>query len=481
MRYFILPIFFILLLPSVLYAQEPVPAGSKRGGDVKAGKEVYDRECWKCHGKEGKGDGPDGANVFPKPRDFTSGIFKYKTSSYKELFPFDWDLFQTISDGLTGTAMPSWKGKLSDKEIWDVIAYIKTFGGIDEEAKEKVSYAGYIRPSAESIAKGKELFLDRCSECHGNEGRGNTSKKLKDDWGNKIWPRDLTKGYTFRIGNSPREIYTRISTGISGTPMPAFTDPKKNKALSTEDAWHIANYVTSLDEKEKVFKEGKGKVLAARFKETFPEEFDDPAWMEGTSFTFPLSPQVGAGEKPFTPLTDTITARAFYNDKDIVFLLEWDDRNYSKPRDPDSEKLADGELYDDAVALYFPAGVVREDASKPYFGLGDEKNPVNVWYLTASGIRKEFDLKGVEVFDVKNIRKSLAVNAKGEYRNGRWKVIMKRTRKTSLDIDAQFEAGRLTPLAMAVWDGTNGEKDLKHTFSGWFLVELKAHGEGECF
>lgn len=475
MKALVLTIAFIIMIPAISYAQK---------GDAGAGKKVYDKECWKCHGKGGMGDGPDGANVDPKPRDFTSGIFKYKTANYKEMFPFDWDLFQTISDGLGGTAMPPWQGKLSEKEIWDVIAYIKTFGGIDGEAKEKVSYTGHVRPSADSISKGREFFLDRCAECHGDEGRGNTSKRLKDDWGNAIWPRDFTKGYTFRIGNSPREIYTRIATGIAGTPMPSFSDPNSKKRLSTEEMWHVANYAASLDDKAKVFKEGKGKVLTARFKETLPEDLNDPSWMGVESFTFPLSPQVSKGEKPFISLIDTISAKAFYNDKDIVFFLEWNDRTYSRPGNPDSEKLADGELYDDAVALYLPAGVVREDISKPYFGLGDEKNPVNVWYLPASGSRKEFDFKGAEVFDGKNLRKRFMVDAKGEYRNGTWRAVMKRSIKTPVapDVrDAQFEAGRLTPLALAVWDGTNREKGLKHTFTGWFWVGLQPPGEGECF
>ena len=152
MKRLVLIIAFIILIPTISYAQK---------GDVVAGKEIYNKECWKCHGKEGRGDGPDGANVDPKPRDFTSGVFKYRTSSYKEMLPFDRDLFQTISDGLTGTAMPTWKGKLTEKDIWDVIAYIKTFPEIDGEATEKVSYAGRIRPSAESVSKGRELFLDR--------------------------------------------------------------------------------------------------------------------------------------------------------------------------------------------------------------------------------------------------------------------------------------------------------------------------------
>ena len=263
--------------------------------------------------------------------------------------------------------------------------------------------------------------------------------------------------------------------------MPSFADPKNKKVLSTEEMWHIANYVASLDEKEKVFKEEKGKVLVARFKETLPEDLDDPLWKEVAPFIFPLSPQVGKGGKPFTSLIDTINARAFYNDKDIVFLLEWNDRTYSRPGNPDSERLADGDLYDDAVALYLPAGVVREDISKPYFGLGDEKNPVNVWYLTASGLRKEFDLKGVEVFDGKNLRKRLIIDAKGEYRNGMWRAVLKRTIKTPLAQDVQFEAGRLIPLAVAVWDGTNGEKGLKHTFTGWFWVGLQPPGVGGCF
>ena len=446
-----------------------------------AGKEIYNRECWKCHGKEGKGNGTDGENLDPRPRDFTSGLFKYRTSSYREVLPFDRDLFQTISEGLTGTGMPAWKGKLSEKDIWDAIAYIKIFAGMDEAPKEKVSYTGRIRPSPDSIAKGRELFLDRCAECHGEEGRGNPSKKLKDEWGNKIWPRDFTKGYTFRIGNTPREIYARIAIGILGTPMPSFADPNSKKFLNTAEMWHIANYVSSLENKERVFKEGKGKVLIAKFKETLPEEFDDPLWKEAPSFTFPLNPQISAGIKPFNSLIDTITARALYNDNEITFLLEWNDRTYSKSGDPDSEKLADGELYNDAAALYIPAGVVREDVSKPYFGLGDEKNPVNVWYLAANSLKMELDLKGTEVFDSKNSRKKLMVNSKGEYKNGIWRAIIKRAIKTPQEQDAQFEVRRLTPLALATWDGTNGENGLKHTFTGWFWVGIQPQGTGGCF
>lgn len=73
------------------------------------------------------------------------------------------------------------------------------------------------------------------------------------------------------------------------------------------------------------------------------------------------------------------------------------------------------------------------------------------------------------------------VDAKGEYRHGKWMAFIKRAIKSPSAADTQFEIGRVTPLAIAVWDGTNGEKGPKHTFSGWFFVGLKPHGKGGCF
>ena len=91
-------------------------------GDPKAGKAKYDANCIGCHGATGKGDGAAAAALNPKPQDHTDGkIMNALSDKY---------LFDIIKDG--GAAMkkapfmPASNKKLSDQEIWDVVAYIRS-------------------------------------------------------------------------------------------------------------------------------------------------------------------------------------------------------------------------------------------------------------------------------------------------------------------------------------------------------------------
>lgn len=87
-------------------------------GNAEAGKKIYVAKCSLCHGAAGKGDSPAGASLNPKATDFTD---KAKMSKSDE------ELFKSISNGIKGTAMMGFAGSLSEKERWDVIAYIRTF------------------------------------------------------------------------------------------------------------------------------------------------------------------------------------------------------------------------------------------------------------------------------------------------------------------------------------------------------------------
>ncbi|MCK5877709.1 MAG: c-type cytochrome, partial [Candidatus Marithrix sp.] len=69
------------------------------------GAEIYQFRCAICHGEEGDGDGATADFLYPKPRDFTLGAFKYKTSP-GSLPARDEDLINTIKYGLQGTGMP---------------------------------------------------------------------------------------------------------------------------------------------------------------------------------------------------------------------------------------------------------------------------------------------------------------------------------------------------------------------------------------
>src|SRR2546427_11977664 len=83
--------------------------------DANAGKAVYERKCLLCHGEKGDGKGPAAELLDPKPRDFTSGIYKIRTTATKA--PTDQDLFRVVSEGMPGTSMPAW-AVLSEKDRW---------------------------------------------------------------------------------------------------------------------------------------------------------------------------------------------------------------------------------------------------------------------------------------------------------------------------------------------------------------------------
>lgn len=87
------------------------------GGDARKGKAVYEKSCVLCHGPQGRGDGPVGKTINPPAADFTSAASKKKT---------DAELLATIETGRPPTAMVGWKGQLSEAEIQDVLAYVKS-------------------------------------------------------------------------------------------------------------------------------------------------------------------------------------------------------------------------------------------------------------------------------------------------------------------------------------------------------------------
>ncbi|MBX3235966.1 MAG: cytochrome c [Nitrospiraceae bacterium] len=84
--------------------------------DVLRGKTVFERNCLRCHGAGGWGDGPDAAGLKVRPADF------HRFSSYLKS---DEELQRTIEHGIVFSPMHAWQGQLTETDVQDVLAYIR--------------------------------------------------------------------------------------------------------------------------------------------------------------------------------------------------------------------------------------------------------------------------------------------------------------------------------------------------------------------
>ena len=456
------------------------PEASAATGNAKAGEAIYQKRCWWCHGKKGAADGPASKFLIPPPRDFTLGMYKYKSSEPKAEIVRDEDLFNIITNGMPGTGMPAWNDILKDQDRWDVVAYIKTLTDMFGKAANppQIDLSKKIKSSADSIEKGKKAFeTAKCFECHGQEGRGDLSKKLKEDSGVRVWPRNFTKPWTFRGGYTAEDIYARVSNGIPNTPMPSFAaDVTSSGKLSVEDRWHVVNYVMSLADPTNKVKDGETVVKGFQ-RATMPKDENDPAWNETQGTAYFLIPQIVQKERFFTPANDLVKVKALYNEQEIAFLLEWDDRTKSIPGDPAAELIAWDTIGPDMIAVQTPV-VLPTGSEKPYFGHGDPAHTVSMmtWNsgtttVPAGGKMMNYSGSGKKA-DTDASAAGFA--SSGSYKNGTWKVMMKRKLVTAnKDKDTQFEVGRFIPIAFANWDGSNGEAGSKHTMTSWAWLLLQ--------
>lgn len=80
------------------------------------GAKVFQSTCATCHGSQGHGDGPASGSLDPKPKNLAE-IQSVAGDDY---------LFWRVSTGKPGTAMVAWQGILTEEQIWQVIAFIRT-------------------------------------------------------------------------------------------------------------------------------------------------------------------------------------------------------------------------------------------------------------------------------------------------------------------------------------------------------------------
>lgn len=199
---------------------------NRRANVVQRGREVYDKYCVGCHGDYGQGDGPAAARLITRPRDFTSGIYKFRSTDSGSL-PLESDLYRTITRGLAGVSMPGFP-LMPHRDKLAVIEYIKhTYPGWDEEAKQRRIVPVPLPPNdltdARRVSRGRVVYLAmQCTQCHGVDGAGTRATRTEyvDAWGDPQRPFNFTRG-SLKGGNAPQDIYRTFHTGLRSV-MPSY-------------------------------------------------------------------------------------------------------------------------------------------------------------------------------------------------------------------------------------------------------------------
>ena len=131
----VLVVFSLFTVSSAFAGKCPQPRKTKKApgaiskkdmtakANVANGKKIYLKTakpmaCSMCHGKKGDGGGKLGKALKPSPRNFTCAATMKKVSAGQ--------MFYIIKNGSKGTGMVAHKKTLKDKEIWDVVKYVRS-------------------------------------------------------------------------------------------------------------------------------------------------------------------------------------------------------------------------------------------------------------------------------------------------------------------------------------------------------------------
>ncbi len=486
------------------------------------GKQIFVQQCAACHGPDGRGEGEAAYLLYPKPRDFTAG--KFILVSTWERTPTDQDLFQTMSRGIPGSAMPSW-GHLPERSRWALVQYVKSLATQPWEIKpasgapdSDAPRAGIIRIPPEppydeaARARAREMFADACAGCHGATARGDGAQEQFDDKGYPTRPRDLTLG-VFKGDPTPENIYRRIIAGMPGTPMPMSDWAYGN------DAWHLVHFVRSLssDAQRARVEMKKFQIVAARVKE-LPQHPDSSLWNQADPVNLHLMPLWWRSERP-----EELTVRALHDGASLGVLLTWTDQTYDhtviRPQDfrdavaaefsltPDppffamgergrfvniwmwkSERQADLEpAFQDLDKVYPNIGIdsypnsMRSPLEQPTRGaltLDSDPTYVTGWGAgnivsdpTTKNACEDLHAQGFGTLRARPVPDRV-LDARGVYSTDSYRVVFRRALKVKGTDAVELAPGASVPVAFAVWNGSAGDRDGKKSVTIWQELKL---------
>jgi DMSO reductase family type II enzyme heme b subunit len=482
--------------------------------ETSPGRPVYEQHCAACHGATGDGNGPAAVWLYPKPRDFSLGQFKIKSTPGQAL-PTDEDLLQSVTRGLPGSSMPGF-AYLTTAERHDVAQYVKYLTARTDSNGQRVNLfeaaaangtlANPVEVPPEPAAGVHELTLGRevyqkmqCALCHGETGAGDGTQvpTLKDTAGLPVRPRDFNTGL-FRGGHTGRDLYLRIHNGMPGTPM----IPYGEDVLKPEERWALVHYVQSLRRTDVAVNDllmPEDSAVRVQRVRKLPLAPRDPFWESLDPVRVPLNPLWPEPNQVYAVGVSAVT-----DGKKLAVLLQWRDEL------PQNSAIRVQD-FQDGAALQFSM-----NGSYGFLGMGDAQNPVNLWnwkagwqaeaeggippdmdsvyqsmhvdawtftnYSTAHSAGNITSLPHKTPIEDANARgfgsfksqpvKQQNVQGRGVWHDGFWNVIFIRDLKSKDAEDVKFTRGKSVPVAFAIWNGEQGDRNGRKMVSNWYQLML---------
>ncbi len=369
-------------------------------------------------------------------------------------------------------------------------------------------------PDEGSIARGKETFFKLgCHSCHGETGKGDGQQQMVNIEGFPTRPRDFTLGI-FKGNNDPASLYLRVAIGMPGGSMPATSQ------ATPEEAVDLTQFILSLStETQREAAILRRATISAIRVAAVADLSDDGAWSNISSTRLPMTPLWWRDDAD-----PDLQVQAAHDGQTLVLRLTWQDETQ------DLHAVTSGH-FEDAAAVELYRG-----ENEPFLGMGGPGSPIDAWFWdadrqSATDVEDRYPNAVVDIYpfhettvdtaegqrpgaetasqpDVSlpavasanpivptddesrsggsaltaggpqtvtfRIPKNQSVDARGNWADGRWSVVMKR----ALQPDAPEGGVSLTPgervsVAFAVFDGAKNDRDGQKMITAWNDLTLE--------